>query len=194
MSVKLKKSCYLSDDVVAISKALLGKFLCTNIGGKGITSGMITETEAYAGINDKASHAYGDRRTERTEVMYMDGGTAYVYLCYGMHSLFNVVTNKKNIPHAILIRAIEPADGIDLMLKRSEKKVLDKKSGIGPGKVTKLLGIHYSHTGLSLFGSEIWIEDRGVRISDSKIIAGPRVGVDYAGEDAKLKYRFIYSF
>lgn len=193
MSLKLQKSFYLKDDVVALSKALLGKFLCTNIGGKGITSGMITETEAYAGVIDKASHAYGDRRTERTEVMYMKGGTAYVYLCYGVHSLFNVVTNKKNIPHAILIRGIEPADGTDLMLKRSGKKIMDKRSGIGPGKVTKLLGIHFSHTGISLLGNEIWIEDRGVKIPDAKIIDGPRVGVDYAGEDAKLPYRFIFS-
>lgn len=188
--MKIKKSFYLSDDVVELAKVLLGKFLCTNINGKGITSGMITETEAYAGITDRASHAYGGRRTERTEIMYMEGGTAYVYLCYGVHSLFNIVTNKKNIPDAILIRAIKPAEGKDIMLERNNKKILNERSGTGPGNVSKLLGIHYSHTGLSLLGKEIWLEDRGVKIPFDKIISSPRVGVDYAGKDAKLPYRF----
>lgn len=188
--MKIKKSFYLSDDVVELAKALLGKFLCTNINGKGIASGIITETEAYAGISDRASHAYGGRRTERTEIMYMEGGVAYVYLCYGVHSLFNIVTNKKNIPDAVLIRAINPADGKSLMLKRNNKKILNKKSGTGPGNVSKLLGIHYSHTGLSLLGKEIWLEDRSANITDDEIISGPRVGVDYAGKDAKLPYRF----
>ena len=188
--MKLKKSFYLSDDVVKIAKALLGKHLCTNIDGKGITSGIITETEAYAGVNDKASHAYGGRRTKRTDIMYWEGGVAYVYLCYGVHSLFNIVTGKKDNPHAILIRAIKPVNGIALMLERTGKKALNEKSGIGPGKVTKLLGIHYSNTGTSLRGNEIWIEDKGVKISSKDIIAGLRVGVDYAGEDAKLPYRF----
>lgn len=190
MPRRIERSFYLSDDVIALSKALLGKFICTDIRGEGITSGMICETEAYAGVIDRASHAYGGRRTERTEIMYMEGGTAYVYLCYGVHSLFNIVTNKKNIPHAILIRGIIPAEGKSLMLERSNKKSLNEKSGIGPGNVSKLLGIHYSHTGLSLLGNEIWLEDRGVKIQKNKIISGPRVGVDYAGEDAKLPYRF----
>lgn len=193
MSKKLNKSFYLSDSVVELAKALLGKFICTNISGRGITSGMITETEAYAGITDRASHAYGGRRTKRTEIMYMEGGVTYVYLCYGVHSLFNIVTNKKNIPDAVLIRAIKPADGKEVMLKRSNKKILNVKSGTGPGNVSKLLGIHYSHTGLSLLGNEIWLEDRGVKISENKIISGPRVGVDYAGKDAKLPYRFRIS-
>jgi DNA-3-methyladenine glycosylase len=188
--MKLKKSFYLSDDVVGLAKALLGKHLCTNINGKGITSGIITETEAYAGIVDRASHAYEGRRTERTEIMFWEGGVAYVYLCYGMHSLFNIVTSKKDNPHAILIRAVMPMKGIELMLERSGKKTLDEKAGIGPGKVTKLLGIHYSDTGTSLQGNKIWIEDKGLKISSKNIIAGPRVGVDYAGEDAKLPYRF----
>ena len=105
--MKLKREFYLREDVVQIAKELLGKVLFTNIGGK-ITAGIITETEAYAGITDRASHAYNNRRTARTEVMYAVGGTSYVYLCYGIHHLFNVVTNKKDIPHAVLIRAIKP--------------------------------------------------------------------------------------
>ncbi len=191
--MKLKKKFYLSDDVVATARTLLGKHLCTNFDGKGLTSGIITETEAYAGIIDKASHAYGGRRSERTEIMYWEGGVAYVYLCYGVHSLFNIVTSKKNNPHAILIRAIKPMSGIGLMLERTGKKALNEKSGIGPGKVTKLLGIHYSHTGTSLLGNEIWLEDKGMKISSESIIACPRVGVDYAGEDARLPYRFFCS-
>lgn len=191
--MKLNKSFYLSYDVAELAKALLGKHLCTNIQGEGITSGIITETEAYAGVIDRASHAYGGRRTERTEIMYWEGGVAYVYLCYGVHSLFNIVTGKKNNPHAILIRAIKPVNGIDLMLERTKKKVLNEKSGIGPGKVTKLLGIHYSDTGTSLLGNKIWIEDKGLKISPQNIIAGPRVGVDYAGKDAELQYRYIIS-
>ncbi|MFH0866390.1 MAG: DNA-3-methyladenine glycosylase [Bacteroidota bacterium] len=192
--MKLKKAFYLSDDVVELAKDLLGKHLCTNINSKGVTSGIITETEAYAGIIDKASHAYSGSRTKRTDIMYWEGGVAYVYLCYGVHSLFNIVTSKKNNPHAILIRAIKPVNGIELMLERTGKKVLDGKAGIGPGKVTKLLGIHYSHTGTSLLGNEIWLEDKGVKIFLKNIIAGPRVGVDYAGEDAKLPYRFRIIF
>ena len=191
--MRLKKSFYLSEDVVAIAKSLLGKYLFTNIDNKGITSGIITETEAYAGIIDKASHAYGDRRTVRTEIMYMEGGVAYVYLCYGIHSLFNIVTNKKDIPHAVLIRRIKPVDGMDIMLKRNGKKTINDKAGIGPGNVTKLLGIHYSHTGLSLQSNEIWLEDKNLKVQEKNIIVGPRVGVDYAGKDAKLPYRFQIS-
>src|SRR5688572_7863163 len=103
--MKLKRDFYTREDVVLVAKELLGKVLCTKWNGK-TTSGIITETEAYEGITDRASHAYRGRRTERTEIMYSEGGTAYVYLCYGMHHLFNVVTNKKDIPHAVLIRAV----------------------------------------------------------------------------------------
>src|SRR4051812_45478122 len=115
--MKLKKSFYQRDDVVQVAKELLGKYLFTHIDGK-LTGGIITETEAYAGVIDRASHAYGGRRTARTEIMYGEGGTAYVYLCYGIHSLFNVVTNKKGTPHAILIRALHPTHGVETILKR----------------------------------------------------------------------------
>ncbi len=190
---KLKKSFYLREDVVQVAKDLLGKYLFTNLNGEGITAGIIVETEAYAGITDRASHAYGGRRTNRTEIMYMEGGVAYVYLCYGMHSLFNIVTNKKEIPHAVLIRGIEPVEGIDIMLERAKKKKADASIGIGPGKVSKLLGIHFSQSGESLLGNNIWLEDRGLKVSANDIVIGERVGVDYAGEDALLKYRFCLS-
>src|SRR3954469_4711741 len=114
---KLPLSFYLRKDVVKISKELLGKVLVTNWRGE-LTSGRIVETEAYEGEIDKASHAFKGR-TARTEVIFGEGGRAYVYLCYGIHQMFNIVTNRNDIPHAILIRAVEPIQGIDIMLKRT---------------------------------------------------------------------------
>jgi len=187
---KLTKSFYQRDDVVMIAKELLGKHLFTHFDGK-LTGGIITETEAYAGVVDRASHAFGGRRTQRTEIMYTEGGTAYVYLCYGVHSLFNVVSNKKDVPHAILIRALYPTHGVETILKRRKMKALNNKVSGGPGTVSQALGIHYSHTGLSLQSAKIWIEDRKFIVDPNKIIVGKRVGVEYAGEDAKLPYRFI---
>lgn len=191
--MKLPSSFYQRDDVVKISKDLLGKFLFSMSEGK-FTGGIITETEAYRGETDRASHAFGGRRTGRTEIMYQKGGTAYVYLCYGIHSLFNVVTNKKNIPHAILIRSILPIEGIKTIISRRKKpNSTISDLCIGPGTVSQALGIHYSDTGKNLRGKEIWIEDKGLLIPHSQIITGPRVGVDYAGDDAKLPYRFRVS-
>ena len=186
--MKLAESFYTRDDVVRIAQELLGKFLVTNFSG-GLTGGMIIETEAYEGVTDRASHAWNDRRTARTEIMYGRGGLAYVYLCYGIHSLFNIVTNEKDIPHAVLVRGIMPAEGIEIMKERMGGQ-MQKQPGIGPGRVSRLLGIHYSHSGLSLLGDEIWIEDRGVKIKEDQIISGPRIGVDYAGSDALMPYRF----
>jgi DNA-3-methyladenine glycosylase len=188
--MKLPKSFYTRHDVVQIAKELLGKYIFTKFNGK-LTGGIITETEAYAGEIDRASHAHGGRRTKRTEVMYTQGGTAYVYLCYGIHSLFNVVTNQKNIPHAILIRAIHPTHGIETMLKRRKMKAVKKNLTAGPGTVSEALGIHYSDTGISLLGNKIWLEDRKFKVYPENITEGKRVGVDYAGEDADLLYRFI---
>jgi DNA-3-methyladenine glycosylase len=192
----LPRSFFLRPDVVQIARDLLGTYLVTRFDGK-LTSGMITETEAYEGITDRASHAYGNRCTDRTEVMYREGGIAYIYLCYGVHSLFNIVTNKNGIPHAILIRGITPAEGTERMLERTGYLKLTSRSGVGPGKVTKLLGIHYSLSGVDLCRkfpgiskTPIWIEDRGIHPKPSEIRATPRIGVDYAGEDARLPYRF----
>jgi DNA-3-methyladenine glycosylase len=188
--VKIKKTFYLREDVVQVAKDLLGKFIFTNLNNEGLTGGIIVETEAYAGVIDRASHAYGGRRTDRTEIMYMEGGVAYIYLCYGIHSLFNIVTHKESIPHAVLIRGIQPVEGLNIMLKRSGKIKIDKQFGIGPGKVSKILGIHFAQTGESLLGNKIWLEDRGVKVKSSDIKASSRIGVDYAGDDAKLPYRF----
>lgn len=187
--MKLPPSFYSRKDVVKIAKELLGKVLVTNFDGI-YTSGIIVETEAYRGIVDKASHAFGGRRTLRTEVMYHQGGTAYVYLCYGIHHLFNVVTNAKDIPHAILIRAVEPVDGISHMLQRRGMKEIKPSVTAGPGAMSMALGIHTRHTALSLQGPSIYIEDRGIKIARKNIIESTRVGVVYAAEDAYLPYRF----
>jgi DNA-3-methyladenine glycosylase len=187
---KLSSDFYNRPDVVKIAKELIGKVLITQF-GEVITSGRIVETEAYAGVIDKASHAYGGRRTGRTGVMYRSGGVAYVYLCYGIHYLFNVVTNVTDVPHAILIRAIEPLEGIPAMLARTGKKLADNTLTRGPGNVSKALGIDTTHTGWSLLSDELFIATDDFVPRKKDIIATPRIGVDYAGEDAKLPYRFI---
>jgi len=186
---KLPASFYHRTNVVTIAKELLGKLLVTTFNGE-VTAGRIVETEAYNGIVDKASHSYGGRRTNRTETMYTAGGIAYVYLCYGIHHLFNVVTNVQDTPHAILIRAIEPVKGLDIMLRRMKKGKADYSIGRGPGNVSKALGISVVHTRLSLLQNEIYIADDGTVIKPSQIATGPRIGVDYAAEDALLPYRF----
>ena len=187
--MKLGKDFYTSNQVVDISRALIGKYLFSRINGE-LTGGIIVETEAYEGVIDKASHAYGNRLTERTQVMYEQGGRAYVYLCYGIHHLFNVVTNVKGIPHAVLIRAIEPVEGLNIMLERRGKEKIDYSLTSGPGTLSKALGITSSLSGTSLTGSSLWIEDRGVRVPHHQVIASPRVGVAYAAEHALLRYRF----
>jgi DNA-3-methyladenine glycosylase len=186
---KLGKDFFLRENVVDISRELIGKFLVTNFNNI-ITSGMIIETEAYNGVIDKASHAYKGRRTARNEIMYGEGGNTYVYLCYGIHHLFNIVTNKKDIPHAVLIRALIPKEGIDTVLKRRNQKSINKKIADGPGTLSQALGIRTSHTGIPLSGKTIWVEDRKIEFSKKDIKAGPRIGVDYAGKDALLPYRF----
>lgn len=188
--MKILPSYYAGDDVVAISRGLLGKVLCTRVDGL-TTQMIITETEAYAGVDDRASHAFGGRRTKRTEPMFGPGGFAYVYLCYGIHHLFNVVTNTEDVPHAVLIRAGAPFAGLDTMLMRRGKAKEDRLLLAGPGSLAKALGITTEHTGISLSGDRIWIEDKGVRVTDEMITSGPRVGVDYAGADALRPYRFL---
>ncbi|QEM10325.1 DNA-3-methyladenine glycosylase [Mucilaginibacter rubeus] len=187
--MKLPESYYLGDDVVSISKDLLGKYLFTCIDGV-TTGGYIVETEAYNGVVDKASHAFGNRLTPRTKTMFMQGGIAYVYLCYGIHEMFNIVTSVEGRPQAILIRAIQPTDGIEAMQARRNMSVLKPNITAGPGSVAKALGISRNINAFSLQGDTIWIEDRGLHFPDEQIKAGPRIGVAYAAEDALLPYRF----
>ncbi|HEU5054053.1 MAG TPA: DNA-3-methyladenine glycosylase [Hanamia sp.] len=189
MMKKVPLSFYERNNVVKIAEELLGKIVVTNLDGK-VTSGRIVETEAYAGITDKASHSFGGRRTARNEHMYSAAGTAYIYICYGMHQMLNVVTNKKEIPDAILIRAIEPLEGIEIMLDRTGKKKLDKTLTRGPGNVGKSLGIFKHHSGLFLLDEQIYLLDDGTKYSLKEIGISKRIGVESAGTDALLPYRF----
>jgi DNA-3-methyladenine glycosylase len=185
----LPKSFYQRKDVVLVARELLGKVLVTNIDGV-FTSGIIVETEAYHGLNDRACHAYNGRRTPRTEVMYKAGGLAYVYLCYGIHSLFNIVTNEEGLADAVLVRAIEPLEGLEHMLTRRKMTVADPKLTAGPGAMSEALGIKTQLTGTDLNGNTIWLEDHKIQYEPEGIISGTRVGVAYAKEDALLPWRF----
>lgn len=188
--MKLPLSYYLHQDVLFLAKDLLGKVLFTQIEGQ-ITAAIIVETEAYFGEIDKASHAYGGRRTNRTEIMYSEGGVSYVYLCYGIHHLFNIVTSVKNEPHAVLIRAIEPLIGTETMELRRNMPITKSAISSGPGSAAKALGIDNTFNQKDLGGEEIWIEDQGIRYSENDIVTTPRVGVAYAQEDAFLLWRFF---
>ncbi len=185
---KLLLSFYLHNSVTEIAKQLLGKVLVTQW-EDGITQGRIVETEAYEGEIDKASHAYKGL-TPRTKTMYAQGGTAYVYLCYGIHQMFNVVTGAEGTPHAILIRGVEPLKGVNIMLARTGKIKLDNTLTRGPGNVGKAFGFHTSHCGIELNGKQIFIADDGFEVLPKMIVASPRIGVDYAGEHAEWHYRF----
>ena len=186
---KLSASFYERNNVVQIARELLGKMLVTT--WKGVrTSGRIVETEAYAGLQDKASHAFRGR-TPRTAVLFDTTGAAYVYLCYGLHQMFNISTNKDGLPHAVLIRGVEPIEGVDAMLLRTGKKVADYSLTRGPGNVGKAFGFHRSQSGLSLQSDDLFIADDGYQLNADAIGVSPRIGVAYAGEDALLPYRFF---
>jgi len=187
MPQPLSKTYFENENVVFLAKDLIGKQLSTCIDGV-LTSGVITETEAYAGQGDKACHAHLGRFTKRTKVMYESGGIAYVYLCYGIHHLFNIVTNTKGNADAILVRAIQPTLGMDIMQERRGKSKMDKTLTSGPGNISKALGISKTYNSLSVTSENIWIEDIGHNPSNIKETT--RIGIDYAGEDAALPWRF----
>jgi DNA-3-methyladenine glycosylase len=188
----LPKHYYQHDDVVFIARDLLGKILLTEIDGI-ITSGIIVETEAYRAPEDKASHAFNNRRTERTKTMFLPGGHAYVYLCYGIHDMFNVVTAEDGIAHAVLIRAIEPITGIENMLSRKKMKELKSNITSGPGSVAKAMGIIRKYNECKLYHSKspIRIYDENIRYTPEQIGISKRIGVDYAEESAEWPYRFF---
>ena len=187
----LPRDFYTRTDVLQISKDLLGKVLVTQIGGH-LTSVIISETEAYRAPDDQACHAWKNRRTSRTETMFARGGSAYVYLCYGIHHLFNVVTAKEETAHAVLIRAGQALDGTEQMLQRRGFSQVSPQLTAGPGVMSKALGIRTSHDGVDLTdkNSPIWIENRGIEVEPTQIATGPRVGVAFAGESAELPWRF----
>ncbi len=186
---KLTLDFYSRKDVVTIARELLGKIVVTQFNAK-VTSGRIVETEAYIALTDKASHSFAGRRTSRNEHMYAAAGTAYVYICYGMHQMFNIVTNEKDIPDAVLVRAIEPLQGIDIMQQRTGKIKADNTLTKGPGNVGKALGIFKHHSGLHLLDDEVYLLDDEFTLEEHQIGTSGRIGVASAGADALLPYRF----
>jgi DNA-3-methyladenine glycosylase len=185
--MKLSESFYQQSDVVKIARELLGKQLFAKSGGS-VSGGIIVETEAYS-WKEKGCHAYNNRMTKRNEVMFRAGGFAYVYLCYGIHNLFNVVTGANGMGDAVLIRALEATHGLELMKQRMNTDKLTRITS-GPGKLTKALGIDRTWNGKYLLDDDVWLEDSGTKIGKNKIAASERIGIDYAGEDAKLPWRF----
>lgn len=185
---KLPREFYTRANVLTVARQLLGKLLVVRAPDGTRVSGRIVETEAYRGPEDRASHAYGGRRTKRTETMYQIGGTAYVYFVYGMYYQFNVVTNVREIPHAVLIRALEPVEGIEIMLARRRRKP-DYNLTNGPGKLCIALGIDRKLDRADLLGNRVWLEE-GEKISVRMIATGPRIGIDYAAEWVDKPWRF----
>ena len=188
--MKLPLSFYEREDVVLIARELLGKYLFTCIDGI-ISGGYIVEAEAYNGIIDRAAHSYGGRLTPRTKTMFEAGGIAYVYLCYGIHEMFNIVVSIESDPRAVLIRAVHPTEGIEAMLYRRNMLAVKSNITAGPGSVAQAFGIDRKLNGISLQSDMLWLEDRGLTFIDEQVAAVPRVGVAYAKEDALLPYRFF---
>jgi DNA-3-methyladenine glycosylase len=186
--MRLGEDFYQRDDIVQIARELLGKVLFTRINGI-VTSGMIVETEAYS-WRERGCHAYGSKKTQRNAILFENGGYAYVYLCYGMHNLFNIVTNKPGVAEAVLIRALEPIDGLEEMKLRRNLNAVDLRLTSGPGKLTKALGINRTLNGKSLLNNEVWVEDRPGIMLPTVIEASARIGIEYAKEDALLPWRF----
>ena len=189
MMSKLSLTFYQRDDVVLIARELLGKHVFTNINGE-LTGGIIIETEAYKGPDDRGSHAFNHRRTPRNEMMYNAGGVAYMYICYGIHDMLNIVTGSDNMSHAILIRAIQPTVGIDIMRERRGIYNQDKRLCQGPGALAKALGLNKSHNGTDLLQDKIWIEDHGSGFTDDEVIASARVGMNFDGPYKTMPWRF----
>jgi DNA-3-methyladenine glycosylase len=187
--MKLGLSFYTRADTLLVARELLGKVLVVPAGGGQRVAGRVVETEAYLGAEDRASHAYGDRRTARTETMYGVGGRAYVYFVYGMHHQFNVVTGREGSPLAVLVRALEPLEGLDWMRRRRPARD-DRQLTSGPGKLCQALAVDRTFDGADLTGARVWLEDDGARVPPADIAAGPRVGVAYAAEDALRPWRF----
>ncbi|MGI9068547.1 MAG: DNA-3-methyladenine glycosylase [Pyrinomonadaceae bacterium] len=185
---KLPREFYTRPNVETVARELLGKLLVVPSSSGRRVSGIIVETEAYRGPHDRAAHSYGGRRTKRTETMYGPGGTAYVFFVYGMYNQFNVVTNVKDAPHAVLIRALEPVEGIELMRRRRHRQP-DHNLTNGPGKLCIAMGIDRKLDAADLLSNKVWLEE-GEEISRARIASGPRIGIDYAEEWMEKPWRF----
>ncbi len=194
MAKKLSREFYTRSDTLQIARDLLGKLLVMPTEKGERVSGMIVETEAYLGAVDKAAHSFNNRRTNRNEITYSEGGKAYVFFVYGMYFQLNFVTNKIDEPHVVLIRAVEPVEGIEVMRerrlrKKSDAKMPDKNLTSGPGKLCIAFGIDRDLNGADLLGDQIWLEDFRT-FSNDEIACGKRIGIDYAEEFAAKPWRF----
>ena len=187
--MKLPLSFYQRDDAVLVARQLLGKHVYTSIDGR-LTGGLIVETEAYQGPEDRGSHAYNHRRTPRNETMFNAGGVVYMYICYGIHDMLNIVTGIEGSSHAVLIRAIEPRIGVDIMRERRNLFNEDSRLCRGPGALAKALGLVKAHNGISLLEDKIWIEDKGDVIEEEDIIPSARVGMNFDGPYKTIPWRF----
>jgi DNA-3-methyladenine glycosylase len=186
----LKRDFYTRTDTLRVARELLGKRLVVPSEGGGRVSGRVVETEAYLGVEDKGAHSYGGRRTRRTETMFGAGGRAYVFFVYGMHHQFNVVTGPEGLPHVVLVRAVEPEEGVEVM-KARRPVPKERELTSGPGKLCRALAIDLTFDGEDLTtGRRVWLEETGVKYRPAQIAAGPRIGIDYAAEDALKPWRF----
>lgn len=188
VSMKKLSGKFFDKQTLRVARGLLGKFLVRKIGKK-IIAGKIVETEAYAGPNDLASHA-SRGKTARTAPMFGPPGHAYIYLVYGLNYCFNIVTEKENYPAAVLIRAIEPAEGVNLMRLHRHAPKDERSLTNGPGKLCQALKIDKSLNNLDLADCTLWLEDRGLKIKPSEVVAAKRIGVDYAGKYKNKPWRF----
>ena len=188
MDKKLPREFYTRTDVLEVARDLLGKKLVVPNRNGARVAGLIVETEAYRGPEDRASHAYGGRRTNRTETMYAIGGTAYVYFVYGMYNQFNVVSNVENTPHAVLVRALEPVEGLDVIRRRRPGRS-EYQWTSGPGRLCIAFGIDRQLDKADLLGDRVWLEE-GISVSPRQIARGPRIGIDYAEAWVNKPWRF----
>lgn len=186
-SVKLSSDFYTREDTLLVCRQLLGKMLCTSVNGI-FTSGIIVETEAYRGPEDLGSHAYNNRRTTRNDIMYSEGGVVYMYICYGIHDMLNIVTGKEGSSHAVLIRALQPVEGISHMCGRRGIQDL-KRLCKGPGALAKAMGLNKNHNGVSLQSDLIWIED-APSLDEESIVETSRVGLNIQGVYRDIPWRF----
>ncbi len=187
---KLPPEFYRREDVISIARELLGKHVFSTVDGQ-LTGGLIVETEAYTGPEDRGSHAYLGRRTPKNDMMYSAGGVAYMYICYGIHDMLNVVTGTEGSSHAILVRAIEPTTGIDIMRERRNIFNNDRRLCQGPGALARALGLAKLHNGVSLQSDLLWIEDSGIRVEEEDIIASARIGLSFQGPYRDVPWRFF---
>ena len=185
--MKLDRSFYLRP-CLAVARDLIGKQLVHNT-PQGVTKGVIVETEAYIGPQDAAAHSYKALHSERTAIQYGPGGFAYIYLIYGLHLCMNVVVNEENRPEVVLLRALEPTEGLELMQKRRQKTAIRQLCN-GPGKLSQAMGIEKKHYGIDLCGDQLYIESTGG--PPPEIAVTERINIDYAGEAAGYPWRFVW--